>query len=180
MNLSGGFRAEASMKLIFGLAALAALAGCESSPTFRLEDLRELTPGASTKEDLDRIFGPRDFVAYERYSSWEVDRTPPFPLSFLTWPLLLHTHAKGYEFAVHLERNVMVSGELQVAEFSSTNILCLFGPSDYTVHLEEEEVTLLRELQRQGIEVKIATHPIRCMGGIIGWLKVPLDEYLKQ
>src|SRR5688572_17450059 len=152
MNFFRAFRAEPSMRLVLGVVALAALAGCESSHTFRLEDLRELTPGASTKEDLDRIFGPRDFVAYQHYRSWEVDRTPPFPLSFLTWPLLLHTHAKGYEFAVRLDsRNVMVSGELQVAEASSTSILCLFGPSDYTVHLEEAEVALLREFQRKGI-----------------------------
>jgi hypothetical protein len=158
-----------------------ALGGCESSHSFRLEDLRQLTPGESTKQDLDRIFGPTGFVAYHLYSSWEVDRTPPFPLSFLTWPLFLQTHGKGYEFAVRLDsRNVMVSGDLQVAEVSSTSIFCLFGPSDYTVHLEEEELRLLRELQKKGIEVKIGTMPIRCFGGIIGWVTKPLDEYLNR
>ena len=158
-----------------------AVAGCESSHSFQLEDLRQLTPGESTKEDLDRVFGPEDFVVTHLYYSMECDRTPPFPLSFLTWPLFLQTHARSYQFGLRLDsRKVMVSGELQVSEQSSTSIFCLFGPSDYTVHLEEHELALLRELQRKGFEVKIGVTPIRCMSGIIGWVTVPLDEYLKK
>src|SRR5262245_47829152 len=140
MNFLMRIPAEPVMRVlrrVLCVAALTVLAGCEWSPSFHLEDLRQLTPGLSTKEDLDRVFGSQDFVEYHLYCSCDCDRTPPFPLSFLTWPLFLQTHVKEYDFAVRLDsRKVMVSGELQVSEQSSTSVFCLFGPSDYTVHLE--------------------------------------------
>jgi hypothetical protein len=163
-------------------AAVAALGGCQFSHSFGLEEVRQVTPGETTKQDLDRIFGPRDFIVYTTYESWGRDQlSPPAPLSLVSWPVFLQTHDTRYEFTVHLDsRNVVASGELQIYEESSTNILFLFGPTDYTVHLGEEDLQILRELRKKVIDVKIALHPIRCFGGIIGWATVPLDEYLQR
>ena len=163
------------------LAAAVILSGCESTHDFRLEDLRELTPGVSTKADLDRIFGPREFVVSTMYDSYERDRVvPPAPISFVSWPLFLHTHDQGYAFTVRVDGDVIVSGALEITEITSTRILLCLGPSDTTVHLTEAEVALLRELEWKGIAVTIGVTPIRCMSGIIGWVSVPLEEYLRK
>jgi len=163
------------------LTALVALCGCQSTHDFRLEDLRQLTPGKSTRQDLDRIFGAREFVVSTTYASTERNCVlPPAPFSFVSWPLFLYTHDQRYEFTAKLDsRDVMTSASLQISEISDTRVLLFFGPNDYTVHLSEAEVELLRELERKGIPVTIAVTPIRCFGGILGWIDVPLEEHLR-
>lgn len=171
---------KVSRILVPGLLGL--LGACQWPHTFCLEDIDQLTPGESTKEDIERILGPRDFVATTRYSSSECDRvTPAFPLSLLTWPLYLSRHERRYDLLVRVDSgNVMESGSLLLSEETSDTVLLLFGPNDPAVHLEPREVALLRNLERKGIEVWVSLGPLRCFGGIIGYHTVPLEEYLKK
>ena len=161
-------------------AIVAVLCGCESTHDFRLEDLRELTPGKSTRQDLDRLFGAREFVVSTTYRSAERSSVlTPAPFSFVSWPLFLYTHDQGYEFTVKLDsRDVMTAGSLQIWEIRDWRILMWFGPEDTTVHLSEADVGVLQELERNGIDVKIAVTPIKCMSGILGWIEMSLEEYL--
>lgn len=158
------------------------MVGCQFNHTFRLTDLDHLTPGESTKQDLERIFGARDFIVETTYSSWERDQfIPPLPISLISWPVFFQTHEQRFKFRVQVDsRDVVIAGTLQVSEESATTILLLFGLSNYTVHLDEGDIRILREIQEKGFEVKIAQDPVRCFGGVIGWVTVPLEEYLEQ
>jgi len=170
------------LRLMTVVLGVTTLAGCQFNHVFRLPDIDQLALGESTKHDLERIFGERDFTIATTYSSWERDRVvPPLPISLISWPLFLQTHEQRFDFSVQVDsRNVVIAGTLQVSEESATTILLLFGPSDYTVHLDEEDIRILREIRKKGFDVEIAEHPLRCFGGIIGWVTVPLEEYLEK
>jgi len=166
--------------MIAGVLMLAG-AGCTWSHDYPLRDLQSLTPGETTKKDLDAMFGGRDYVASHEYFSSECDRVLPWePLSWISWPLFLDRHGSTHALYVQLDgKGILESATLVLTEEASTSILTFFGPTDYEVHLSEEDRELLRRLAKRGVDVRIGRYPIRCFGGILGWHTVPLEEYLE-
>ena len=174
MKRRGHFRLLGTLALLTG-------AGCTWAHQFRLGDLEQLTPGETTRMDLDRLLGPHDFIVSAELRSSECDRIlPPSPFCLLTWPLFLERHETVYRLNVLVdEKQVLRSASLDISEELSTSVLLFLGTTDWRVQLREDEIRTLRHLEEKGVEVRIDILPMRCFGGIIGWESVPLEEYLR-
>lgn len=163
-----------------GILLILAAGGCTWSHDFHLRDLQTLTPGETTKKDLDAMFGARDYVLYTEYFSSECDRVLPWaPLSWISWPIFLDRHWTAYRLDVRLDgQGVLESAALEISEEASMSVLMFFGPTDYTVNLTEEDVEVLRGMVKRGVDVQVGITPVLCFGGVIGWFSVPLEDYL--
>lgn len=158
------------------------LAACQWNHRYRLEDLDQLVPGTSTREEVERLLGPSHLLLQESYSSSERDEVlPPAPLSFVLWPLIFHSHDVHYEFkAQYDEGSVLKTGTLEILELSRTRILLFFGRTDFRVELDAAALDTLRNIRKKGIEVRIAVDPVFCNSGLLGWESIPLDDYLRE
>lgn len=165
------------LPLLLGAVAVAVAAlGCGTPlrHRFQLEDLERLTPGASTRLDVERRLGPPDRPLYRAgvYTSHEARLDPPYPLNWLTCLVFESFTREDHTVWTRFDdRDVLVEAMVTLGAFHRTSILLILPIRSYAPRIGPPTEALLRRLEAKGFKVLIrANRP--------GELFLSLDAFL--